>query len=59
MSQLNHPRLEAEGFDNVDWKSTFYSVIPAEAGIQVLCLRPSATALDAFAGMTDFAHQRA
>ena len=29
LPELNDPRLEAEGFHNVDWKSTFFSVIPA------------------------------
>ena len=54
--QLNNPRLEAEGvlINNVEWKSTFFSVIPAEAGIQSYSLLTKAdgTWMPAFAGMT-------
>jgi hypothetical protein len=33
LKRLNNPRVEAEGFEFVDWTSTLLSVIPAHAGI--------------------------
>jgi len=44
--KLNNPRLQAEGSEFIDWKSTSVSVIPAHAGIQKARALASTTAID-------------
>ena len=45
--KLNNPRLQAEGSEFIDWKSTSVSVIPAHAGIQAVFVFGPGANLDA------------